>query len=295
MKSTLKRRVFPFVGLVALFVSGCGSDAAVVWPISAETKTDFPLSSTFGPRIHTETGVYDFHRGIDIAVPAGTDIHAIAAGTVVQIEQNTSAGGMLVQVEHAGYFSNYIHASSAEVEVGAKVDAGDVIAKSGKATNGFEHLHFEIRQPADLKGNCVHPLNILPYGDNSAPTLTLGAVDTTTPTAPKVTAKIDIPASEADLKRVSVKTFDGDKQLSEQVYDIEDWNRTWTVDSSDKIVDDPNHEGIQVRPQKFNNSAGTYSIEFTFTKLIGPASAATLKVHVEAMDVHEHIVSVDSP
>jgi murein DD-endopeptidase MepM/ murein hydrolase activator NlpD len=295
MKSTLKRRVFPFVVLAAFFGSGCGADAPVVWPISAETKTDFPLSSTFGPRIHAETGVYDFHRGIDIAVPSGTDIHAIAAGKVVQIEQNTSAGGMLVQVEHAGYFSNYIHASSVEVEVGAEVEPGDVIATSGKATNGFEHLHFEIRRPADTKDNCVHPLNILPYDDRSAPTLTLGAVDTTSPTIPKVTAKIEIPATEVDLKRVSVKTYDGSKFLSEQAYDIEEWNHTWTIDSSDAIVDDPNHDGVLVRPQKFNNTIGTWTIEFTFTKLVGPADPANLKVHVEAVDVYSHSASVDSP
>lgn len=286
-----------------LLVAGCGDDAPVVWPISAETTTDFPLSSTFGPRIHTDDSVYDFHRGIDIAVPTGTDIHAIAAGKVVQIEQNTSAGGMLVQLEHAGYYSNYIHASSVEVNVGDQVEPGDVIAKSGKATNGFEHLHFEIRKPADGKKDCVHPLDILPYADKGAPTLTLGAVDMANPLTPAVTATVVVPGAELDLKRVSVFTYEaaagvslaGLKPLSEQAYDVEDWNRNFSQSDSDALVDDPNLEGIQVRPQKFNNTMSSWTVEFTFTKLTGPALASMLRVRVEAKDVKGNVVSVESP
>lgn len=295
MISSLKRGVFPLACFTALFAAGCGSDAPVVWPISAETKTDFPLSSTFGPRVHSDTLVYDFHRGIDIAVPIGTDIHAIAKGKVVQIEQNTSAGGMLVQLEHDGYFSNYIHASSVEVEIGAQVEPGDLIAKSGKATNGFEHLHFEIRKPGDTKGECVHPLNILPFSDNSAPKLTVDPPDVTTPASPIVTAHIEIPGSEADLKRVKAQTYDGSTLLSEQTFDIEDWNRTFTQDTSDALVDNPDNNGIHVAPEKFNNTIGTYAIAFTFKNLKGPATSSSLRVHVEAMDVHGHTSTVDSP
>jgi murein DD-endopeptidase MepM/ murein hydrolase activator NlpD len=303
MQSSLKRGIFLLVLAAPLLVAGCGDDAPVVWPISAETATDFPLSSTFGPRIHTDDSVFDFHRGIDIAVPTGTDIHAIAKGKVVQIEQNTSAGGMLVQLEHDGYYSNYIHASEVEVDVGDEVDPGDVIAKSGKATNGFEHLHFEIRKPADGKKDCVHPLEILPYADKGAPRLSLGALDTTNPLVPSVTAKVDVPGVELDLKRVSVSTYDADvgaslaglKPLSEQVYDLEDWNRTYTQSDSDALVDDPDLEGILVRPQKFNNTMGTWTIEFTFTKLTGPSLASKLRVRIEATDVKGNVVSVESP
>jgi len=274
-----------------------------VWPVSGEPDTDFPLSSTFGPRVRTDDLVYDFHRGIDIAIPEGTDIHAIAAGKVVEIQQNTSAGGMLVQLEHDGYFSNYIHCSSIGVDVGDTVEPGDVIAQSGKATNGFAHLHFEIRKPTDQKKDCAHPLDILPYADQGAPSLELGNVDITNPLAPIVTVKVRVPATELDLRSVSVATYEAaagadltaQSPLSERAYDIEEWNRTYTESNSDALVDNPDLEGISVRPQKFNNTISSYDIEFTFTGLVGPSTGGMLRVRAEATDAKGNVVSVSSP
>jgi len=302
MKSLSKSLSFAVLSAWSLLV-GCGDTSGVVWPISGETTTDYPLSSTFGPRIHTDDLVYDFHRGIDVAVPTGTDIHAIAKGTVVQIQANTSAGGMLVQVEHDGYFSNYIHASEVTAEVGDNVDPGDVIAKSGAATNGFQHLHLEIRKPAEGKKDCVHPLDVLPYPDNGAPTLEVTTIDTTTPTAPQVTVTVTIPAGELDLKKVAVATYEGDPAadldglmpLSEQAYDVEDWNRTFTVNDSDAMVDNPDLEGISVRPEKFNNTMSAWKVAFTFKKLTGPTSADRLRVRATVLDVRENVRQVDAP
>jgi murein DD-endopeptidase MepM/ murein hydrolase activator NlpD len=299
------RRAAFFLATTATFLlAGCGTDPPVVWPVSGEGTNDFPLSSTYGPRVHTDGLVYDFHRGIDIATPSGTDIHAIAAGKVVQIEATTSAGGMLVQLEHQdGYFSNYIHCSEIDVDVGDTVEPGDVIAKSGKSTNGFEHLHFEIRRPTDSKRDCVHPLDVLPYVDNGAPSLEITKVDTTNPIAPSVTVKVDVPANELDLRRVSVETFEADdaapldalKALSEQVYDYEEWNHSFTQTDSDVLVDDPDLEGILVRPQKYNATMGTFSLEFTFTKLVGPATSGMLRARAEVIDVRGNVLAVESP
>jgi len=53
------------------------------WPISKSTSQDFPLSSTFGPRLKaSEDFQYDWHRGIDISVPCNTSMHAISNGGV---------------------------------------------------------------------------------------------------------------------------------------------------------------------------------------------------------------------
>ncbi len=303
MNSFFARGAYVLVSFGALVLAGCGADGPVVWPVSGGANdTDFPLSSTFGPRIRSDDEGYDFHRGIDIAVPEGTDIHAIAAGKVVEIQKTTSAGGMLVQVEHDGYFSNYIHCSSIEVDVGDEVSPGDVIATSGKATSGFAHLHFEIRKTGDEKKDCVHPLDVLPYPDRGAPSLEIGQMDMTNPFSPKVTITARVPAGELDLRRVSVATYEAEvgvilqglAPLSERMYDIEDWNRLYSSTDSDAIVDDPSHEGILVSPQKYNNTMPTFAVDFTFTGLVGTLTSGRLRVRAEAVDVKGNVISIES-
>ncbi|MDI3284591.1 M23 family metallopeptidase [Polyangium sp. 15x6] len=302
MKSLLSRGASVLVSAGALVLAGCGADGPVVWPISGATEGDFPLSSTFGPRVRTEDDVYDFHRGIDIAVPEGTDVYSIAAGVVSEIQEDTSAGGMLVKVDHGGYYSTYVHCSEVDVDVGDRVDAGEAIAESGKASNGFAHLHFEIRKPGDNKKDCVHPLDVLPYSDRGAPTLEIGKVDMTTPLEPKITVRARVPAGELDLRSVSVATFEADaaaileglEPLSERVYDIEDWNRTYTSSESDVVIDDPNNEGILVRPQRYNNTMSAYEIDFTFTGLVGTVTSGMLRVRAVAVDVKGNKISVES-
>src|SRR5262249_18559369 len=51
-----------------------GGSGAMIWPV------DGPIASGFGPR--TIEGHYEFHPGIDIAVPEGTPIRAALSGTV---------------------------------------------------------------------------------------------------------------------------------------------------------------------------------------------------------------------
>ena len=302
MKFLLLRGASVLVSAGALFLAGCGADGPVVWPISGATDGDFPLSSTFGPRVRTEDDVYDFHRGIDIAVPEGTDVYAIAAGRVSEIQANTSAGGMLVKVDHGGYYSTYVHCSEVDVDVGDSVDAGEVIALSGKASSGFAHLHFEIRKPGDNKKDCVHPLEVLPYTDKGAPTLEIGKVDMTNPLQPKVTITARVGAGELDLRRVSVSTFEAETgaileglvPLSERDYDIDGWNRTYSSNESDIVIDDPNNEGILVRPKKYNNTMPAYEVDFTFTGLVGTVTSGMLRIRAVATDVMGNVISVES-
>jgi murein DD-endopeptidase MepM/ murein hydrolase activator NlpD len=288
----------------AIVLSGCGSvDGPVVWPISAELSEEIPLSSTFGPRVRTDELIYDFHRGIDIAVPFGSDVHAIAAGRVVQIEQNTSAGGMLVQLEHDGYFSNYIHLSDVDVDIGDTVDVGETIGESGEASNGFEHLHFEIRMPGDKKTDCVHPLEVLPYNDSGAPAVTIDDINLEDPMAPIIKVTVSVPPGELDLKSVTVATFQAPEQpqaltalvpLSEQTYDVEAWNRVYTDLDSDARIDKPSHEGIMISPRPFNNETAAFSTQLRFSNLVGPDDVQ-MYVKVTATDIHGNTAEVMSP
>ena len=87
-----------------------------------------------------------YHTGIDYAVPTGTDVHAIADGTIVRANWGRSYGVQLVCQIDGGWII-YAHLSATLVKPGKKIKVGQVIAKSGNTgtnTTGA-HLHVELR------------------------------------------------------------------------------------------------------------------------------------------------------
>ncbi len=73
---------------------------------------------TFGKRADPFTQATRFHRGIDIAAPAGTPIRAAQSGTVV-FSGHLSGYGNTIILEHAGgYRTLYGHASRNLVKEG---------------------------------------------------------------------------------------------------------------------------------------------------------------------------------
>jgi len=286
-------------------MAGCNSDP-VVWPISGNSAGDWTLlTATYGPRIGLKDKTYEFKRGIDIDVPERTNVHAIAVGTVQLIEQITDEGGMRVQIAHDGYFSNYLHLLTVDAQVGDLVDPGDYIATTGVSKDDLAHFEFEIRQPGTERADCVHPFRILPYFVRGAPTLILDSIDTTTPTAPIVTAHVVVRNRELDLVRISAATFDapasaildGLSPMSEQTWNMEQWNRdkTTTKSTDAMLINDPAPNGIEVHPTAFDNVSTEQTIAFIFTKLVGPADASHLRVRIEAEDVSKNVVIVTGP
>ena len=89
---------------------------------------------------------YERHPGMDIAVPAGTKIHAAADGKVI-IAGPCGAYGNLVKISHgSGVCSLYGHNSRVLVRSGQKVSKGDVIALAGSTGRSTgPHCHFEIQ------------------------------------------------------------------------------------------------------------------------------------------------------
>lgn len=103
------------------------------------------LTSKVGWRHDPIDGTLRHHNGIDIAVPAGTKVKAIAAGKV--LESGPHGGyGNLVTVQHDdGTVSMYGHNSRLEVVSGARVEAGQTLALSGSTGRSTgPHLHFEL-------------------------------------------------------------------------------------------------------------------------------------------------------
>ncbi len=104
------------------------------------------VTSEYGWRTNPITGQgQQFHSGIDIAYPTGTQIMAIANGTVVS-ETSSSGRGLYMDVKvDSEYTYRYQHLSAYDVPNGAAVTSGEYIAKVG-ATGDVTgpHLHLEI-------------------------------------------------------------------------------------------------------------------------------------------------------
>jgi murein DD-endopeptidase MepM/ murein hydrolase activator NlpD len=108
------------------------------------------VTSNVGWRHDPIDGTIRHHNGVDIAIPAGTQVKAIAAGRV--IESGPHGGyGNLVKIEHGdGSISMYGHNSQLQVNAGEQVAAGQTIALSGSTGRSTgPHLHFELWKNGD--------------------------------------------------------------------------------------------------------------------------------------------------
>ncbi|NGO78703.1 M23 family metallopeptidase [Streptomyces sp. YC504] len=106
------------------------------------------------------------HSGQDFAVPIGTPVESVHAGTVVKAGPNGAgdgpAYGNAVVIKHDnGKYSQYAHLSKVQVRVGQHVNTGQQIALSGNTGNSSgPHLHFEIRTTPNY-GSAINPVNYL--------------------------------------------------------------------------------------------------------------------------------------
>ena len=88
------------------------------------------------------------HEAVDIAAPEGTDVLAMADGTVIEAgrQQDSSKGNVVVIRVNDEITYSYAHLKEVTVKVGDSVRAGDIVALVGStgASTG-PHLHVEIR------------------------------------------------------------------------------------------------------------------------------------------------------
>ena len=142
----MSRRVAGLLALLA--VAGCTIPR---WPV------DGMLTSAFGLRWG---GLLpEIHRGVDIEVPSGTEVRAMAPGRV-RFAGKQDGYGNVVWMDHGGGVATvYAHLSEIRVRTGDIVEGHAVVALSG-ATGDVTgpHLHFELwrwgqeRDPVPLLG-----------------------------------------------------------------------------------------------------------------------------------------------
>jgi len=97
-------------------------------------------------------------NAVDIAVPVGTPVYAVAAGIIgSQIgpldSKDPRMAGLRIHLDTPGVRFYYAHLSRIDVLPGQYVEAGQQIGLSGSA-NGAAHLHFaqDVGNPAETVG-----------------------------------------------------------------------------------------------------------------------------------------------
>lgn len=133
-----------------LFIPGASDvlHVPVIKPSAPDKKRIFvkpvhgKITGSFGEKRRRH-----FHKGVDIAAPAGTPVRAALSGRVVYAGSDYSGYGNTVIIDHQnGFISLYSHLKKIGASLGKPVRQRDVIGtvgNTGRATG--PHLHFEIR------------------------------------------------------------------------------------------------------------------------------------------------------
>ena len=122
------------------------------------------VKSYYGYRKNPITGENQFHRGIDIAVPEGSEVYAGHDGTVTTAGYNDDYGNYIVIEDSEGFVTKYAHLESMNVSAGQTVKHGAIIGKTGStgAVTG-SHLHLECLS----NGEYYNPLFYFENGNGS--------------------------------------------------------------------------------------------------------------------------------
>ncbi|GGY45286.1 M23 family metallopeptidase [Parvularcula lutaonensis] len=133
-----------------LLAAGCASapKGAYVSPV------DGTVTSNYGARKR------NFHEGIDVAAPRGTEVRAVQKGRVI-FRGRKKRYGRLVIIDHGnGVESYYAHLSGFNTREGRRVKRGQKIGRVGKSGRASgHHLHFELR----INGRPVNPAGVVPF------------------------------------------------------------------------------------------------------------------------------------
>ncbi|WP_375470297.1 peptidoglycan DD-metalloendopeptidase family protein [uncultured Nostoc sp.] len=162
-------------------VNGCQQDPRIVFvpgvnwspngvvtksPLPTDTGTPnraslsgYPLAQVatvglaYGWQINPATGQVFFHSGVDLLAAMGTNVLAIAPGTVAFANDQGTYGKLVIINHSGGLQSRYAQLDSIKVTVGQQVKKGDLlgtVGTSGQPSSSQPHLHFEVRSSSSL-------------------------------------------------------------------------------------------------------------------------------------------------
>lgn len=116
------------------------------------------VTNPYGWQAHPVTKQKSLHSGVDLAADYGTNVLAVADGTVLDCSYDAAYGYILTLEHENGVQTQYAHLSEFLVNAGAEVRQGQIIAKtgdSGWATG--PHLHLGVL----INGETADPLEAL--------------------------------------------------------------------------------------------------------------------------------------
>jgi murein DD-endopeptidase MepM/ murein hydrolase activator NlpD len=116
------------------------------------------ITAKFGLREDPFTGIFKFHKGIDIASSRGTPVFATADG-IVKYTGWKEGLGLTVEIDHGnGFVTLYAHLDRILVKQFQRVRRGEVIGTMGATglATGV-HLHYEVK----LLDKNLNPINYI--------------------------------------------------------------------------------------------------------------------------------------
>ena len=128
---------------------------AYIFPLE---DTSAEVTNPYGWQEHPVTKQKSLHSGVDLAADYGTNVLAVADGTVLDCSYDAAFGYILTLEHEGGVQTQYAHLSEFLVKAGDAVRQGQIIAKTGGSgwTTG-SHLHFGVL----IDGETVDPLEAL--------------------------------------------------------------------------------------------------------------------------------------
>jgi len=227
--------------------------AHYLWPLSQSTTPD-EMNTSFGPRINRNR--WDFHDGIDLPAPIGTNVYAMRGGTIHHAGPGKTGGfssrHVVVEVDgpkREQMYNIYVHLDSIDpaVRQNARITQEQKIGTIGDDDATYPHLHIEFRKGTHRQIGSVHPLRHLPYPDNC--NFTAPVADRFHRVGKLMSARLLFGAEsklEGDLIRVEVDLKCGAALLETRVVDFDD-KTTVNEGNDDELlyVNDIGVEGYQ--------------------------------------------------
>ncbi|KLT73591.1 hypothetical protein PL75_01165 [Neisseria arctica] len=118
-------------------------------------KGTYRMTSDFGPRGDIGIkGASRDHRGVDYATPVGTKLYAPESGRIIKAGKATGYGQAIYIQGDSGRRWEFGHLSPGfTVKTGQRIEAGQLLGRTGDTGLGNAHLHVTIRR----NGVAVNP------------------------------------------------------------------------------------------------------------------------------------------
>ena len=128
---------------------------AYIFPLE---DTSVEVTNPYGWQEHPVTKQKSLHSGVDLAADYGTNVLAVADGTVLDCSYDAAFGYILTLEHENGVQTQYAHLSEFLVKAGDAVRQGQIIAKTGgSGWSTGSHLHLGVL----IDGEAVDPLEAL--------------------------------------------------------------------------------------------------------------------------------------